>query len=174
MLVLTGGGRGAGPLVARDEIQSGSSKRAGTVFSYGVPVVLNTGDEVAILERVRLDGADPGLELVGAMAAGKEREFVLVSGDPSFPPRDDPIAGLRALRGFPVPPESKSQDDIPGVELVLGLRTAKPGNYVARGVRVDYHVGDESYSRLLPVAFAVCTSSKRKLPRCPPNILSGV
>ena len=43
-----------------------------------------------------------------------------------------------------------------GSELLFALRAARPGRYTARGVELEYTVGDHRYTQLVPTAMAVC------------------
>jgi hypothetical protein len=151
-IVLAGDDDG-GPVRSTDRNALSFSRRAGTTFTYGQPVVVNTGDEEAVLRRATLASPTPGLTTQAVRVGGPRRVFNLPDGD--WPPKDARRLDLHPLAGFRLAPQDRPEGKM-GAELVFALRAGRPGRYAARGVELEYTVGDHRYTQLVPTAMAVC------------------
>ena len=75
------------------------------------------------------------------------------------------LLDLRPLAGFRLAPADRPEGKM-GSELLFALRAARPGRYTARGVELEYSVGDHRYTQLVPTAIAICVGPARgRLPR---------
>ncbi len=167
-VVLLHDGDDGGPVRSTDRNVLSFPRRAGTIFSYGVAVVVNTGDRVAVLRRATLAEPSEGLETLAVRVGGPKRRFALVSGDVRWPPREAPQQDLRPLEGFRLATADEPHTD-PGAELLFALRVRRPGRYTTKGVQLEYTVGDRRYTQLVPTALAVCATARRPPPgpKCP-------
>jgi hypothetical protein len=160
-----------GPL-ANDDIAEalGLQRRVGVPFTYGLPVVFNSGDEPAVLTRIEPVQPTPGLRVVRTRIGGSERKFfAFASGrwpDPEL------FTDLHPVPGFVVHPESVKGWER-GVQLIFALRADEPGRYVFRAVAVEYRVGGDEHRAVLDIGLGVCVTKGRKMPsqRCnnPPD-----
>jgi hypothetical protein len=171
------GYRSVGPLTPgpldNDVAESlGIQRRVGETFTYGMPVVINKGDEPAVLERIEPVDPTPGLRVVATRMNGSERKyFYFASGRWPDPAR---YTDLHPVRGFVVHPESVEGWER-GAELIFALRADEPGRYVFKAVAVEYRVGSREHRAVLDIGLGVCVTKGRKLPdkRCnnPPTDL---
>jgi hypothetical protein len=167
-IVLAGGDDEGGPVRSTDRNALSFTRRAGTTFTYGLPVVVNTAADVAVLRRATLASPTPGLTTPAVRVGGPRRSFAGISGDDHWPPAQAPRLDLRRLAGFRLAPVDRPDGKM-GAALLFALRAARPGRYTMRGVKLEYSVGDHTYTQLVPTALAVCVAPARgRLPRgCP-------
>jgi hypothetical protein len=125
-------------------------------FTFANTVVGNPSARPVVLERVRLAGATPGLEIVTASVAGPRRHDLLIAADRIFPPRVSTLTDVHPLRKYVVAPASSTAGGR-GAEIVLELRAQRPGRYVFRGVELEYRIGDDDYRTTMPNALAACS-----------------
>lgn len=122
-------------------------------FTDGFTVVWLTGDQDAVIESIELEGADDGLELVGAKLAGPDRGYGSVQHFKAWPPKSyrplDPSSVVDA-EGATITPDQA------GWELLLGIKATKEGYLTREGIRVNYTVDGEKFSRVLPSTLFVC------------------
>jgi hypothetical protein len=161
-----------GPL-ANDVAESlGLKIRVGETFTYGLPVVINTGDEPAVIERIEPVDPTPGLRVVHTRINGSERKFFyFASGrwpDPEL------YTDLHPVAGFVVQPQTVAGWER-GAELIFALRADDPGRYVFKAVAVEYRVGSREHRAILDIGLGVCVTKGRRMPnkRCnnPPTDL---
>jgi hypothetical protein len=150
----------------------GIQRRVGEDFTYGLPVVINKGDEPAVLERIEPVDPTPGLRVIDTRMNGSERKyFYFASGKWPDPER---FTDLHPVAGFVVHPESVEGWER-GAELIFALRADKPGRYVFKAVAVEYRVGSREHRAILDIGLGVCVTKGRKMPnrRCnkPPTDL---
>lgn len=150
-----------GPLESPEGSSLGIKRPIGRTFGYGLPIVVNTGDEPAVLDRVAPVGAPPGLELVDTRMAGAERELLRLSASLRWPSEE--FTDIHPTSGFRVEPE-----DTPagrrGAEIILVLRATEPGRLVFKAVQVDYRVGDTAHRVILDSGLAVCAHPRGRRP----------
>jgi hypothetical protein len=153
-----GGRRSDGPLDPGNPHGWSVTEPAGDTFTDGMELLRLHGDRDAVIEDVRLVG-DEGLELVGAKLASPERGIGWIQYRPAFPPANDPDLGdvLVDAVGATITPLVEDQG---GWELLLGIQATGEGYLVRTGVEVDYRVGKNEYTVLLPAHLAVCTSPR--------------
>lgn len=156
-----------GPLQLPNSHGWATTAAVGDPFTDGMEVLRLTGDQDAVIEAVTMVG-DDGLKLVGAKLAPPSRGIGAIQYHDAFPPKDDPDLGdvrlVDAVGGTVTP----LGEDSAGWELLLGVEATREGYLVRTGVRIDYRVGDEQYTALLPANLAVCTSARHeRRGRCP-------
>jgi hypothetical protein len=154
-----------GPLESPEGSSIGIKRPVGRVFGYGLPIVLNTGDETAVLDRVAPVGAPPSLELVDTRIGGPDRELHLMAASLRWPSED--FTDLHPTRGFRLEPADQAAGRR-GAEIVFALRATEPGRLVFKAVQVDYHVGDTAHRVVLDSGLAVCAHPRGEPPprRC--------
>lgn len=155
--VVGGGGRSTdGPMVLGNPHGWATTGAVGDTFTDGMELLRLGGDQSAVIEDVRLVG-DEGLELVGAKLAPPERAIGAVQYFETFPPTDDPVldADLVDAEGTTITPMGEAGETW---ELLLGIRATREGYLVRTAVEVDYSVGDDEFTAVLPGHLAVCTS----------------
>lgn len=161
-----------GPL-ARDVAESlGIQRRVGETFTFGMPVVTNSGDDPAVLERIEPVDPTPGLHLLHTRVSGLNRKFhSFASGRWPDPSR---FTDLHPVRGFVVHPRDVRGWER-GAELIFVMRADKPGRYKFKAVAVEYRVGSREHRAILDIGLGVCVTKGRKMPnkRCnnPPTDL---
>src|SRR5204862_7196075 len=140
------GVRHGGPLACGgcDAIVEGmplDTRRAGT---EGVLVLMNRGDQDAVLDAITYERLTPGLRILGQLAlrVGDFRGPGAVTGlARSYPPSG--ARGItRPVRGFVVHPYRNYEE---AVELLTGFRPLHPGVFGYRALFIHYHVGGTSY-----------------------------
>jgi hypothetical protein len=159
VLLLTGGDDG-GPVRATDRNALSFPARAGTPFTYGQAIVVNTGGQEAVLRRATLASPTPGLTARAMRVGGPRRIIATVPHDDRWPPRMARLLDLRTLAGFRLAPADRPEGKM-GAALLFALRAARPGRYTSRGVKLEYTVGDHRYTQLVPTALAVCVGPAR-------------
>jgi hypothetical protein len=149
-----------GPLANDDVAESlGIQRRVGELFTYGLPVVINSGDEPAMLERIEPVDPTPGLHLIHTRISGSNRKhYFFASGSWPDPSR---FTDLHPVRGFVVHPAEDAGWDR-GAELIFVLRADSPGRYKFKAVAVDYRVGGNEHRAILDIGLGVCITKGRK------------
>lgn len=135
-------------------------------FTYGLLVLVNSGDRTAVLEEVEPLDADPGLRLVGAVVVPTRVNpwNVTASDHHDFPPRN--VADVvEPLRGYRVPP---ARDNADGHEVMLGFEVPGPGRFAFRRLAVDYHVGETRYRAIFRFRLRVCAPARQRAVPCEP------
>jgi hypothetical protein len=152
VLALSGGDEGGdGPLYSPDADEVTLTIRPGGRLTWGQPIYFNRSDQPIRLVSARPAELDPGLEVVGVLAAGQEREAA-VGLERRFPVPD---VGGRPVDQVEVAPES-TPEGRDGVEFFVGLTAHDPGRYVARGLEVVYEHDGRRYRETMPDALSVC------------------
>jgi hypothetical protein len=157
----SGGEPSPGPLEGPEGSSLGILRPIGRTFGYGLPIVINTSDETAVLDRVAPVGAPPGLELVDTRMAGPERELLRQSASLRWP--SDDFSDLHPTRGFRVEPVDTPAGRC-GAEIVFALRATERARLVFKAVQVDYHVGDTAHRVVLDSGLAVCAHPRGRRP----------
>jgi hypothetical protein len=143
-----------GPLANDDIAESlGIERRTGERFTFGMPVVINSGDDPAVLTRIEPVDATPGLRLLRTRVAGTGRKhFFFASG--TWPDQTK-WTDVHPVSGFVVQPETVKGWDR-GAELLFVMRADDPGRYEFDSVAVEYRVGGYEHRAELDVGLAVC------------------
>lgn len=162
-----------GPLASDVAESLGIQRRVGEIFTYGMPVVINSGDEPAVLERIEPLDPTPGLQLVHTRISGSKRKFFFfASGRWPDPGR---FTDLHPVPGFVVHPKDVRGWER-GAELIFVMRADSPGRYKFKAVAVEYRVGGREHRAVLDIGLGVCVTTGRKMPnkRCnkPPTDLN--
>lgn len=163
------GARHGGPLACDgcDEILEGLPLDLGRSGTEGSGVILNRGEDDAVLDAVTYERLTPGLRILDPLAlrigdyAGPGLAAGLVR---SYPPRRT-RRSARPLRGFVVHPY-RNHDD--AVELLNGFRPIRRGVFGYRALFIHYHAGGKRYVARYPMALVVCTP-EANYRRCPPE-----
>jgi hypothetical protein len=147
---------------------------AGHPISFSDIEVVNTGTEPVVLERVELIDGDPGIRVVGALAAEHEGDTYVANFE-DFPP--DPNAYspstyrlplLADLEGYIVPPQPGAVLDDPdthGTQLHIGLEVvANQAKLSFESLRIHYRVGDERHALTVGYAVSLCTPRSDYVP----------
>ena len=155
-----------GPLRS-DSVPQGSGfpVDAHHALTYAGIGLRNAGSAPATLEQVTLVDPEPGVRLVGALAA-EQPEGARIFAYHDFPPDRDQYAvrivrypELRPLAGFVVPPgPAGNRARATETQLYLGLESTEPsGRVTLESFRVHYRVGDRRYVLVVPQSVALCT-----------------
>lgn len=157
-----------GPLGSADASSLGIGRLAGVDFAYGLPVVINSGDEPAVLERIELVDPTPGLRVVETLIAGPGRRVFGTASTHNWPDDRNRITDLHEVRGFEVQPQHVARWDR-GAELVFVLRADEPGRYLFNAVAVNYRVGDDEHRTVVENGLGVCVTLRKPYKRgCEP------
>ena len=153
-----------GPLDADLGEWVGVGRPAGSEWGYGFAVVYNQGDQPAVLERISLVDATPGLEVVGTGIAGADRKILSMA---TWVEQPDDLGRIVPVKGFRLAPASEPGGDR-GAELVFRLRTPKPGDFTSSAVAVEYTVDGEKYRSEIGYRLGVCVQPPAEFdkPRC--------
>lgn len=145
----------------------------GHVFTDGLEVLYLHGKRSAVIDKVKLlPGHDgDGLKLVGVRFAGPTRDGNVQLMP--WPPRDPDLvaSSVGPAIGRTIAPVTRGGAF--NWELLLGIKVTKPGYLVRRGIEVDYHIGDQHYSYVIPAWLAVCTQVRYSHRNCPLPKASG-
>lgn len=127
--------------------------------SYGLIYLRNRGSRTAVIERVRVLNARPGIEVVGTSVVRPTGRVGLLVG---YPP-EDPRSPLKPVEGFRVLP---SGEENRVYQLVLGVRLTRYGRSSFRHVEIDYRVGRARYRAVFRDSLALCASLRERYPDC--------
>lgn len=121
-----------------------------TAYSWGLPVLENSGKVEAVVERVSLLDEGGAIRVVGVRAVPETAEDAV-----GFAPGFDADAS-QEVAGLVVPPGRNN-----GFQLVFGLEVTDPGISRFHGVRVEYRVGGRHFATTLNHAVALCAPVER-------------
>lgn len=127
----------------------------GSIFTDGMVRFSVSGSRPATLRSVRTIGASDGLETLGYRIAGAGRTYGVIQLSEGFPPQNQDFGRLRPVEGYVVKP-----GDL-GAEILVGMRTTKPGAQWRAGVEVVYEVGGDNYTAFYPSSVIVCPAPMR-------------
>ncbi len=116
-----------------------------TVYSWGLPVLENSGNADAVVERVFLVDETGAIREVGVRAVPESAEDAV-----GFAPGFDADAG-QEVEGLVVPPGKGN-----GFQLVFGLEVTDPGISGFHGVQVEYRVAGRRFATTLNHVVALC------------------
>jgi len=155
-----------GPLDADIGESVGVGRPAGAEWGYGFAVVYNESDKPAVLERISLVDATPGLEVVGTGIAGPDRKILSMA---TWMEQPDELGRIVPVEGFRLAPVSEP-DGERGAELVFRIRTPRPGDYTSSAVAVEYTVDGKEHRSVLGYGLGVCVQPPDRFdkPRCDP------
>ena len=149
-----------GPLHADTVDSIAFGQPGGVPAGWGTPVIWNDSNTTAVLDRVTVLDATPGLHILETHINGPARKFLFFSETYAWP---DPNAftDLHPVKGMTVAPAKTKQGER-GVELVFALRADRPGQYRASRIAVDYHVGDTKHRAIIRSGLTVCVTPPGK------------
>lgn len=169
---------GDGPLSAGTaSLVTGMRPAVGDEVSIGHTLLLNYGDQPAVIEQVRLLGVTDGLELLGVFTrpVPDEHDQGMFLGEFGFPPPKWPSKPLAEQNVVPVPTTfSETGDPAEGLELVIGVRATRPGVARARAVEFTYRVGDRRYREEYQGSIYLCAPGERYQGDACPGDAEGV
>ena len=141
-------------------------RHAGQVWAYGQAVAWNTGKKPAVLERIWLVKATPGLEVLDTRVGGPKRRLLSLATWSQWPSPN--FSDLHPVAGFRIDPMSQPKGER-GAEFIFVLRAKKPGRYISRAVGVNYTVDGSDHRSYITSALGVCvTATDQPLDRnCP-------
>lgn len=160
MLALRDSGLGDGPLDAGFPGAYGQGLELGDAYTAGQVILLNEGDEPAVIERVRVLGVTDGIEVLGIhtrRVPGTDGELGTFIGAVGFPPQGYVTRPLAEQNVVPVPTEfTEGGSPAAGLELAIGVRATQPGVGRARGVEITYRVGGKRYREEINAGIYLC------------------
>lgn len=153
-----GGGSDDGVLLAGD-LHYGQILDVNEEMSLGtIRLFVEKGDAPAQVEKVRLVGVNGPMELLGVRSRRIPQPGGNFLADFGFPPKE--FSDTQPLAEGNVVPvsERRTADGSPldGLMLVIGLRSTEPGVAAARGVEVQYRVGDKRYTQTFDQHVYIC------------------
>lgn len=162
------GGRGGdadGPLSGSQPGEVGIPLEVGKVVTVGYAALFNGGERDATVEKVQL--VPPGgVELVGVRTLLLPRDGGGIISLPDFPPIGYPTRSLAdqgVVAGAKPRPPGEPE---PALELILGVRAARPGVFRSDQVEVTYTVGKRRFVERYPVQITLCAPASSYLDRC--------
>lgn len=160
----------SGPVRTDSDTTTGIHAEVGEVVTFGGIVLDNHGNRPAVLESIRIDPPlDPGMSLVEVKVAGKDRGIGMVGADRGFPPPGIRAEAFRPLPGSIVPP--RQEDEEWGVEVLMGFRLNKPGQFGFHHALVDYRIGEKRHRIRVNDGFVICGGPD--YPRCDLDAFPG-
>lgn len=141
-----------GPVGNDDVFSASGSVQFGRPAATGAPTAFNHGDKTAVLERIELVDAPPGIDVVRTRVAGPRRGAT--PAVTAWPDRD--FRDLRPVNGYRLAPAA-TQAGRYGVALVFVMNIKTPGRHAVPAVDVTYRIGDTRYRSRIRNAFAVCS-----------------
>jgi hypothetical protein len=153
-----------GPLTAPgvgSDVEDGvgvPSRKVGDTFCYGLVAVVNPSDRAAVLDRVTVEGGQ-GLSIGPARVLGPDRAYFQTATWTGCPRGTAPLHGQR------VPPGSGTSDENLGLEVVLPITIAQPGEHRITGTVVHYTVDGKAYRFTQPTDVVACTYECDSRPR---------
>jgi hypothetical protein len=143
-------------------------QNAGKAFVFGLPIVVNTGSQPAVFERIGAENLPAGLEVMETFVVGPRRKFAQAY-EFAWPSKTGAYDDREPVRGYRLPPEGDGKNKV-SAQLVYVMRAQKPGNYRFDAVTIDYTVGDAEYRAVVPNGLFACIlprGVKRDVDRCP-------
>ncbi len=137
----------AGPVASGGGFANAQPVNVGDPFSFAY-LLEATGEQPAVLERVRVLGVTGPIEVLGIMArlhpsGPKPYAFMAASG---FPPPVYPSKPLADEHVVPLPTARDGSGRLyGGLQLVVGVKSTGPGIGRIRGVQFTYRVGSRRY-----------------------------
>lgn len=144
-----------GPVRTESDTTTSIRVDVGQIVTFGGIILRNFTDKSAVLEEIRIDPPlDSGMTLVDVKVAGKERGIGMIGTDRGFPPSGVPLEALRPLRGAIVPP--RDEDPEWGVEVMMGFRLDRPGQFGFHHALIDYRIGNKRHRVRASDGFFIC------------------
>ena len=134
-----------GPVKTESDTITSLPSELGQVVTFGSLVLRNSSSKPAVLERIRVEPPlGPEMTLVDLKVAGPDRRIGCVCSAAEYPPHGIPAQAIKPFPGAVVPPR---QDDPEGhgVEILMGLRVNRPGEFGFRHAIVDYRIGGKRH-----------------------------
>jgi len=153
-----------GPLTERPAHGWAVPAEPGQVIVDGLEV-LTTDEGEATITSVSIDADPSEVELIGAMVAGSGREIGAVQLIRTWPPSAaEGLGELRPAIGAVVTTEATEPW---GQELILAMKTTKPGHFLRKGITIEYEVNGKHYTSYLPGELTFCSADFMNGDECP-------
>lgn len=151
----TSGGQADGPLTGALPGEIGIPVEVGQVVTVGYTSLFNPGDAPARVEGVRLLPPDQ-LELVEVRTMLLPRDGGGIIGLPEFPPKDYPSRTLAEQNVVAAAAPRAPGEPEPNLQVLVGVRTSRPGVFRTEDVEVTYSVGSRRFVETFPVKIILC------------------
>ena len=149
------GDRADGPLTGSLPGEVGIPVEVGQVVTVGYTSLFNPGDTAAMVEGVRLLPPDR-IELVGVHTLLLPQDGGGIAGTLEFPPKHYPSRPLAEQNVVaPAVPLAPGEPE-PNLQVLVGVRTSRPGVFQTDEVEVTYTVGDRRFVEAFPVKMILC------------------
>lgn len=156
----------SGPVNTDSDTITSLPVEVGQVFTFGGIVLKNSTENPAVLESIRIDPPlGPEMTLVDVRVAGRDRRVGYVGSAVEFPPNRIPAQAVRPFQGAVVPARP-DDPEVRGVEVLMGLRVNRSGEFGFRHVIVDYRIGGEQHRVRLNDGFIACAPARDYPPGC--------
>lgn len=143
----------SGPVRTNSDTTTSIAAELGQVVTFGGIILENVGSHPAVLESIRIEPPlDSAMSLVDVKVAGRGRGIGMVGADIGFPPADMPAEALMALPGAVVP----AGDTEWGLEVLMGFKLIRPGQFGFHHVVIDYRVADKRHRVRVNDGFFLC------------------
>lgn len=149
----------AGPLTTPSIDGVAFSAPAGRTVGWGQTVLVNHGNDDAVLKSVRAVEPPPGLGIVDVRVGGPDRRFFSMGSSATWP--DPDLTDLHPVRGARIAPASVRAGER-GAQIVLVVRAQRPGRYIISKLEVAYRVGRRDHRRTVRAAVALCAHATRQ------------
>jgi hypothetical protein len=97
-----------GPLEGIDVSEAGIPQTAGKPFVFGLPIVVNTGKQPVVFERIDVERMPDGLELLETYVIGPERKAAIVF-ELDWPSKTGRYDGTKPVRGYELAPRTQGR-----------------------------------------------------------------
>jgi hypothetical protein len=155
----------SGPVKTDTDTITSLPVEVGQIFTFGGILLKNYTDAAATLKSLRFEPPlGSAMTLVELKVAGDDRNVGMVGSAVEFPPDRIPAKAIRPFEGAVVP----SRRDDPrkrGLEVLMGLRVNRPGEFGFRHVVVEYRTGGRTHRVRLNDGFIACAPI-RDYPHC--------
>lgn len=159
-----------GPVRTESDTITTLPSEIGQVVTFGGIVLRNTSSKPALLERIWIDPPlGPEMSLADVKVAGGDRRIGYVGSAVEYPPHGIPAQAIKPFDGAVVPPR---QDDPEGrgVEILMGLKVNRPGEFGFRHAIVDYRIGGKRHRVTLNDGWIGCAPLAAYPHGCPSGV----
>jgi hypothetical protein len=134
-----------GPVRTESDTITSLPSELDQVVTFGSIVLRNSSSKPAVLERIRIEPPlGPEMTLVDLKVAGRDRRIGCVCSAAEYPPQGIPAEAIKPFQGAVVPPRQDDPEGV-GVEILMGLRVNRPGEFGFRHAIVDYRIGGKRH-----------------------------
>ena len=137
----------------------------GTPVTFGTMLIYNQSDTPLTLVSAEPVKMTPGLQVLGILAAGADRPLTdgIVH---EYPPSGYKVT-TRPLAGTVIPPVNQDAGQHrAGTEIIVGVKSPKPGQFNLEGLKVRYRQHGTVYATTLGYRFSICNQTGT-IHKCP-------